>query len=83
MEKGCFYSSPPTGGKLWRWKYRHGGKEKLMSLGQYPDVPLAEARERHAEARKYGSKHGDIAVETWRSDGGAPVRGRCHGNNLL
>lgn len=54
-----------------------------MSLGQYPDVPLAEARERHAEARKYGSKHGDIAVETWRSDGGAPVRGRCHGNNLL
>lgn len=50
--KGMFLFVTPTGGKLWRWKYRHGGKEKLMSLGQYPDVPLAEARERHAEARR-------------------------------
>ncbi|MGO9775772.1 MAG: Arm DNA-binding domain-containing protein [Terracidiphilus sp.] len=28
----------PTGGKLWRWSYRYEGKEKLMSLGKYPDV---------------------------------------------
>ena len=42
----------PSGGKLWRWAYRHEGKEKLMSFGKYPDVPLALARERHAEARK-------------------------------
>ena len=42
----------PAGGKLWRWKYRHEGKEKLMSFGQYPDVPLALARDRHTEARK-------------------------------
>jgi hypothetical protein len=42
----------PTGGKLWRWSYRFEGKEKPMSLGKYPDVPLALARERHAEARK-------------------------------
>lgn len=42
----------PAGGRLWRWKYRHQGKEKLMSFGKYPDVPLALARERHAEARK-------------------------------
>lgn len=49
---GLFLWVTPTGGKLWRWKYRFEGKEKLMSLGKYPDVPLAAARERHAEARK-------------------------------
>ena len=42
----------PAGGKLWRWAYTHEGKEKLMAFGKYPDVPLALARERHAEARR-------------------------------
>ena len=42
----------PAGGRLWRWSYRFEGKEKLMSLGKYPDVSLAQARERHSEARK-------------------------------
>jgi len=42
----------PSGGKLWRWSYRHDGKEKLMSFGKYPDVPLVLARERHSEARR-------------------------------
>ena len=41
-----------AGGKSWRWKYRYEGVEKLMVLGSYPDVPLALARERHAEARR-------------------------------
>ena len=49
---GLYLWVKPTGGKLWRWSYRFEGKEKLMSLGKYPDVPLALARERHAEARK-------------------------------
>ena len=42
----------PAGGKLWRWAYKHEGKEKLMSFGKYPDVSLALARSRHGEARK-------------------------------
>ena len=42
----------PTGGKLWRWKYRFDGSEKLMSVGRYPDVGIADARERCAAARK-------------------------------
>jgi integrase len=50
--KGLFLFITPTGGKLWRWKYRHRGMQKLMTLGKYPDVPLALARERHAEARR-------------------------------
>jgi len=49
---GLFLLLTPAGGKLWRWKYRHGGKEKLMTFGAYPDVPLALAREQHAEARR-------------------------------
>ncbi len=41
-----------AGGKLWRWKYRFEGTEKLMALGRYPDVPLADARVRRDAARK-------------------------------
>jgi hypothetical protein len=42
----------PSGGKLWRLKYRYEGKEKLLSLGAYPEISLAEARQRRDEARK-------------------------------
>jgi integrase len=49
---GLYLWITPPGGRLWRWAYRFEGKEKLMSLGKYPVVSLALARERHAEARK-------------------------------
>ncbi len=49
---GLYCWVTPAGGKLWRWAYRYDDKEKLMSLGKYPDVSLALARERHSEARK-------------------------------
>lgn len=42
----------PAGGKSWRWAYRFEGKEKLMTFGRYPDVPLSLARSRQLEARK-------------------------------
>lgn len=48
---GLFLWITPAGGKLWRWKYRYDGKEKLMSFGAYPAVSLARARERFQEAR--------------------------------
>jgi integrase len=41
----------PNGSKLWRMKYRFAGKEKLLSFGAYPQVSLADARLRRAEAR--------------------------------
>jgi integrase len=41
-----------AGGKLWRWKYRFEGKEKLMAFGRYPEVSLLVARQRHSEGRK-------------------------------
>ncbi|MBB5329804.1 tyrosine-type recombinase/integrase [Tunturiibacter gelidoferens] len=49
---GLFLFVTPSGGKLWRWKYRYQGKPKLMALGQYPDVSLALARKRHVEGRE-------------------------------
>jgi len=42
----------PIGSKLWRWKYRVAGKEKLLALGSYPVVSLQDARQRHEEARR-------------------------------
>ncbi|PLK47042.1 integrase arm-type DNA-binding domain-containing protein [Uliginosibacterium sp. TH139] len=51
-EKGLFLLLTPAGGKWWRIKYRYGGKEKLLSLGTYPDVSLKEARDKRDEARK-------------------------------
>lgn len=51
-EKGLFLLVSPSGGKWWRLKYRFGGKEKLLSLGTYPEVGLKEARERRDAARK-------------------------------
>lgn len=50
--RGLFLLVTPTGGKLWRWKYRFDGTQKQMSYGRHPDVPLVDARDRHAEARK-------------------------------
>ena len=49
---GLFLLVSPAGGKWWRFKYRLGGKEKLISLGTYPEVSLAQARGRRDEARK-------------------------------
>jgi len=43
-EKGLFAIPRPTGGKLWRFKYRYQGKEQQLSLGTYPDVSLKDAR---------------------------------------
>ncbi|HVN45993.1 MAG TPA: tyrosine-type recombinase/integrase [Steroidobacteraceae bacterium] len=40
----------PEGGKYWRLKYRHNGKERGYSLGTYPAVSLALARQKAAEA---------------------------------
>ena len=41
-----------TGGKLWHFNYTCDGKQLLLSLGTYPEITLAEARQRSEEARK-------------------------------
>ncbi|MCF7528662.1 tyrosine-type recombinase/integrase [Neisseria lisongii] len=49
---GLYLAVTPSGGKLWRLKYRIDGKEKLLSIGKYPAVSLVEAREAADNARK-------------------------------
>lgn len=51
-ERGLFLIITPAGGKWWRLKYRFGGKEKMLSLGVYPDVSLKDAREKRDAARR-------------------------------
>ena len=41
---GLFIQVTQTGSKLWRLKYRFGGREKIFSLGVYPHITLAKAR---------------------------------------
>ncbi len=42
----------PTGARLWRFRYRHNGNARMLSLGAWPAVTLADARQRRDEARK-------------------------------
>ena len=49
---GMYLLVEPGGGKYWRLKYRFGGKEKLQSIGVYPEISLAGARNRRDAARK-------------------------------
>lgn len=42
----------PNGSKLWRFRYRYGGMEKMLSVGVFPSVSLAEARQKRDDARK-------------------------------
>lgn len=51
-EKGLYVYIASNGSKSWRLKYRFTGKEKRLCIGLYPDVSLADARDKRDEARK-------------------------------
>ncbi|PCI52964.1 MAG: integrase [Alphaproteobacteria bacterium] len=61
--QGLYIEIMPTGGKLWRLKYRYGGKEKRISLGAYPEISIMDAREKKDGARKLLSEGFDPSVE--------------------
>jgi integrase len=48
---GMYLAVMPNGSKLWRMKYRHGGKERVFSIGAYPEITLAKARADRDDAR--------------------------------
>lgn len=56
----------PGRGKTWRFKYYFDGKEKLLSLGSYPEVGLADARARRDRARRLIANGTDPAREKQR-----------------
>ena len=66
-EKGLFLLVRPGGGKLWRYKYRIAGKEKLLSFGPYPEVKLSEARDLRDDARRLIRSGVDPSAERKRA----------------
>jgi integrase len=54
--RGLFLLLTPSGGRWWRFRYAFAGKEKLLSLGTYPEVSLKAAREARDDARKMVTK---------------------------
>lgn len=58
---GLFLIVTPSGGRLWRLKYRLDGKPKLLALGAYPEISLVEARAKRDAARKLVARGVDPA----------------------
>ena len=50
---GLFLLVTPSGGKLWHLKYRFDRREKKLTFGTYPEISLADARQRRDEARRH------------------------------
>jgi len=63
---GLYLLVNPTGSRLWRFKYRFNGKEKLLALGSYPLVGLKLARDKRDEARLLLVEGYDPATERKR-----------------
>jgi integrase len=59
---GLYLQVTPTGGKLWRLKYRIGGKEKKLSLGAYPAIDLPAARKARDAAKDRLAEGNDPAL---------------------
>lgn len=64
---GLFLHVSPRNHKSWRFKYRLDGKEQLLTLGTYPEVSLAEAREKRNDARKLLREGRDPRVSAKRA----------------
>lgn len=56
---GLYLELTPAGGRYWRLKYRHSGKEKRLAFGVYPAVSLKDARDLAVNARKVLQAGGD------------------------
>ncbi len=50
--QGLYLLVMPSGTRLWRFKFRHVGKEKLLAVGTYPEVSLSAARKARDHARE-------------------------------
>ncbi|WP_426406967.1 Arm DNA-binding domain-containing protein [Bradyrhizobium ganzhouense] len=56
---GLYLLVTTKGAKLWRYKFRLNGSERLMSLGSYPAISLQTARELHIAACDPADKTAD------------------------
>ena len=62
-DRGLYLLVNPNGSRWWRFKYYFGGKERGISLGVYPDVPLKYAREQREQARQLVARGIDPSVQ--------------------
>lgn len=62
-ERGLYLLVQPTGARLWRLRFYAEGRESMLSLGAYPDVPLKLARERRDQARQEIARGIDPAAQ--------------------
>jgi integrase len=62
-QRGLYIEVTPSGGKLWRFRYRVGKTEKKLSIGPYPEISLKEARDAAYEARHFVASGSDPALE--------------------
>ncbi len=60
---GLYLLVNPNGSRLWRLAYRFAGRQKLLALGRYPEVGLAEARRRALDARELLARGRDPSAE--------------------
>lgn len=51
-ERGLYLAILPSGAKSWRFDFRYNGKRQCLVLGQYPELSLKAAEEKHIEARR-------------------------------
>jgi integrase len=70
---GLFLTVTPSGGRLWRMKFRHAGKEGLLSFGAYPEISLKDARSLRDDARKLLAHGRNPALEKRRAAEAAVV----------
>jgi integrase len=72
-EGGLFIIVRPSGGKLWRLKYRYQGKEQQLTVGTYPTIGLKEARARRDDAKKLLAAGANPGVEKKRQTAAAAI----------
>jgi hypothetical protein len=58
-----FWGVEPAGAKLWRYSYRFDAKQKLLAIGRYPLISLADARIKRDDAKKLLAEGIDPPVE--------------------
>jgi integrase len=71
---GLYLLLTPAGGKLWRFKYRFGGREKLLALGAYPGAGLKQARAARDEARQLLAAGTDPGAQRKAAKAAGPSR---------
>ena len=67
---GGLYLKVTEAGKYWRYNYIHGGKQKTLSMGVYPDTSIKQARDKHQAARELLAQGVDPSTNKQEARGG-------------